>query len=478
MTSIRQRLLVLLLVGPMVILAVGGIAIYRVSARNLVTQLDASLEARAEGLAALVSREGNFIELELEIDAGATHAVTGAFSEFRSSAGDSLRRYGRLSSPWPRLEDVIESRTVYRDVELPGPEAGRAIWMAFEPQVDVNTTEPPDTENETPLAMLGPETEVLVVCTAVPRSSVDNAMATLAWVIGGVGVAVGLAIALLVWGGVSWGLYPLGSLTRRIDDVNGTTADPEQFDDTDAPRELVPVYHALNEMLDRVRSAVERERTFAGAAAHELRTPLAELRTTLEVATRWPDPASADNALREAAAIGEEMEQLVNSLLMISRGRAGASGRVDDVAVKPIVESCVARYEDLIAQRGLHVDVQLNGAVLRGTTDSVEVIVRNLVENAIRYTPEGGAVTITPVDDQGARGITVVNNPVTLTSEELPGLFTPFYRRPETAASVDGAGLGLAVVDQIVRASGLHLEARLKGRSLSMQVDDASEHSE
>ncbi|MCA9312143.1 MAG: HAMP domain-containing protein, partial [Phycisphaerales bacterium] len=286
--------------------------------------------------------------------------------------------------------------------------------------------------------------------------------------LGGRGV-VGVAIIVLVSVGVSWGLRPLGRLTRQLGQVTGDGAGSRRFDEGEGARELAPVRRALNQMLDRVHATVERERAFAGAAAHELRTPLAELRTTLEVAQRWPDPARAAASLHECMQIGAEMERLVESLLLMSRARNGEVGGHDggSVALGPLVEVCLHRHEETIIARHLQVDNVLNGAVMHGHKDAVEVIVRNLVDNAVRYTPDGGRISIVPLGEDGFR---VENWPVTLRREEVPDLFTPFFRRAETAGWTTGAGLGLSVVEQVSRASGLRVEADVHDGAMRVDV--------
>jgi two-component system sensor histidine kinase QseC len=240
---------------------------------------------------------------------------------------------------------------------------------------------------------------------------------------------------------------------------------------------LLPVYREINELLGRVEQTIERERSFAGAAAHELRTPLAELRATAEVAIRWPESGAASSALHEILAIGREMERLVEFLLLLSRGSAG--GATPDGAEAPIDEvlrGALEQARGVIEQKRLNVTLDVaTDQKAPVTRDALEVIVRNLVENAVHYTPEGGAILVRAErGDNGFAGLLVENGPVHLSEGDLTRLFEPFWRMDGARADRTHAGLGLAVVQRIANSSGLRITPRLCGDRLQMQITSAA----
>ena len=284
------------------------------------------------------------------------------------------------------------------------------------------------------------------------------------------GAIVALTVVGTVAAGVRWGLRPLDELSRRLGGVDGATIST-RFEDGGVPTELRPIYLELNRMLERVERMIERERCFADAAAHELRTPLAELRSTAEVAVRWPDAERSLAAPCEALAIGGEMERLVASLLLISRGAAGAvAARVVDTPLAPIVERCLRRTADPIDAKRLQLSVAVDGRTLAASEDAAEIIIRNLIDNAVQYTPAGGGIAITGAGLDGATSLVVENDTEGLTAEDVPRLFEPFCGTEQSHSDREHAGLGLAVVQQMARAAGLTVEAELRGRRLRMKV--------
>jgi two-component system sensor histidine kinase QseC len=362
----------------------------------------------------------------------------------------------------PARSDLGEG-FVFEEVPLPGPADGRAVWLAFRPRVDWEVGS-------------GAQPQQLVVAAALDRGPIDRALGTLLGALIVVGGVIGITVAGLLSIGVRWGLAPLDRLRRQLGGVSAPTIS-RRIDETGAPGELVPVYRELNGMLDRVERALDRERSFVNAAAHELRTPLAELRATAEVAIRWPDSERATASLRELLAVGREMECLVESLLLISRGHAATvDGEGDRVHVAPIVRDCLQRADGWISDKSLKLTVDLDdGDALRAPRGAVEIVVRNLIDNAVRYTPSAGNVTIR--NENGADGsaaLIVENDPVALDEDDLPRLFEPFWRAEGARSDREHVGLGMAVVQQVAGAIGLRVDAGLRGDRLQIRVSSVA----
>ncbi|MHC4413701.1 MAG: sensor histidine kinase [Planctomycetota bacterium] len=461
MKTIRGRLLAMLLTGLTVVLTAGGAAVYWIAQSSLMRQLDAGLRTRAMALASLVTFDDG--RIEFEFDEGKTGTIEEGYFEFQTRSGDVLRRSANLAEASLPMRPGLDRGFAFDDIELPGQIEGRAVWLAFRPRLDWE-------------AGGGSEPEELVVAAALDREPVDRALATLLGALIAVGVVVGITVGVLVSFGVRWGLAPLGRLSRQLGSVSGRTIS-KRVDAAGAPGELVPIYRELNSMLDRVERALERERSFANAAAHELRTPLAELRATAEVAIRWPDTGRATASLREMLSIGREMEHLVESLLLIIRGNAaGAESEADEVSVAPIVHECLQRANGSIIDKGLKLTVDLDERnSLRAPPDAVEIMVRNLIDNAVRYTPSEGRVTIrNECAADGSPSLIVENDPVELEEDDLPRLFEPFWRAEGSRSDREHVGLGMAVVTQVAQAIGLRVDAGLAGDRLQIRVSGAA----
>jgi two-component system sensor histidine kinase QseC len=278
-----------------------------------------------------------------------------------------------------------------------------------------------------------------------------------------------------VFFGVRLGLRPLDRLRRQLPGISGRTIST-RLSDARIPRELAPIYRELNEMLERMERALERERSFADATAHELRTPLAELRATAEVAIRWPEPDRAISSLHEVLAIGHEMERLVESLLLISHGREQErAAELPEVPVSPIIGRLLEREAGTIHAKDLGVNLDVaDSASMQAPAEAIEIILRNLINNAVHYTPAGGRIGVRAQSHNGsAASVLVENDPVTLRESDLPLLFRPFWRADGSRTDRAHAGLGLAVVQQIAQATGLEVAASLAGDRLAIRVTES-----
>jgi len=476
MNSIRGRLLTILLSGLALLLVGGGSIVFGIARAGLVRQFDDGLDARAHTIAALIKVEpcretpdGPIVGCSVfELGDAPAATMRETFFVVWDHSGRVAKRSGNLGDATLPANTPAEGRMRFADVALPDDLPGRAAWHAFRPRVDPDDWEGLDPDLADP--------QVMVVGAALDRSAMDAALNRLLGTLAGAGAVIGIVLALLLVLGIRWGLHPLDRLRAQLESVEGDIH-ARRFDGGDAPRELAPVYRELNGMLERVEQTLVRERLFADAAAHELRTPLAELRTAAEVALRWPDLDRAEPALREALVIGNEMERLVDSLLLISRGQAAATwARGAAAPLGPIVRGCLERVDDSIVAKGLTVDVTLNGAATLGApSDAVEIIVRNLISNAVHYTPARGSILIG--NGQGTGGgaaLYVENGPVELDAADVPRLFEPFWRREGARSDRRHSGLGLAVVDQIARAIGLRVEAELAGDRLRIRLANST----
>lgn len=467
MSTIRGRLLVVLLTGLAVVLGAGGAALYWIAAASLTRQFDEGLRSRAQTLAALVKFEPE--SLVFESGDAPVGMVAETYFELRTQNGRVLKRSANLGEATLPDRELAEHDLVFANAPLPGSLDGRMVWLAFRPRID------PDDWEGRAIDDLHPE--VLVVAAAMDRGPIDRALAALLTALCVVGAAIALAAGVLVSVGVRWGLAPLERLSRQLGQFGGSVMSG-RLEAAAAPHELLPVYRELNSMLGRMEQTLERERLFIDAAAHELRTPLAELRTIAEVALKWPDPEGAVAALKEATAIGREMERLVESLLLISRGHAAARhGGANETPLASIVEECLKHAEPTICERRLSVTVDLEGLRsvqgMPASNGAVEIILRNLIDNAVQYTPFDGRIAIRSNGAaNGAPWLVVENGPVQLEERDVPRLFEPFWRRDESRTDRRHAGLGLAVVQQIARAVGLRVEAALAGEQLQMRISN------
>ena len=464
MTSIRKRLLTALVPGLVVVLIVGGIAVYLLVRADLFDQLDEQVQQRHRALVTTAS----FEEGLLEIDEDEVADVAGAaFFEFLLDDGEVLYRSDTLRNQpleFGAPEEVIET------VALPSGGAARAMRTTFR-------LEPDDEDGEIDTTGM-PASEPIQLTVALDLAPVQQALTTLIAALTLVGAVVLAAVVALLLTGVRWGLSPLDRLRTQIAAVDDDTSDT-QFDDHGAPRELLPVYRELNSLIDRMDHTLQRERAFADAAAHELRTPLAELRSIAEVAVTWTDPQRTDKALHELLAIGTEMQSLIELLLKMSRGNVnGTPDDVADVLVQPIVARSMDFTSQQIADKRLSASVVLDETTsLHGSRAVIETILRNLIENAVQYTPESGRITIeSEPDSNGSAALIIRNGPVDLTCDDVNHLFDPFWRKDKARGDRTHVGLGLSVAQRLADAGGLKVRADLDHGDLRMRVSSSAGH--
>lgn len=263
-------------------------------------------------------------------------------------------------------------------------------------------------------------------------------------------------LGLLIWFGVGRGLLPLDRLAR---DVGTRSPDhPAPLDPGPTPKEVRPLVAALNALFSRVRALVDRERRFTADAAHELRTPLAAIKTQAQVAQGARNVAERDRALAQVVAGVDRATRLVEQLLTLARldpqERLPASAEVDLAAA---ATAAVHELAGVASAKRIAVVLDAPRAVtVHGDATMLEVLVRNLLDNALRYTPDGGAVAVrVAADDRGAV-VAVVDNGPGIATTERGRVFERFYRVTGTGEA--GSGLGLSIVRRIVDLHGAVVE--------------------
>jgi two-component system, OmpR family, sensor histidine kinase MprB len=268
--------------------------------------------------------------------------------------------------------------------------------------------------------------------------------------VGAAGVGLGVALGALV---ARTALSPVASFTRRTEELAGH-GDTSQRIHTDRTDELGRLARTFNTTLDALERSVEAQRHLVADASHELRTPIASLRAniqTLEHDQRLP--AAERESLR--ADILQELDQLtslVADIVELARG-AKPGELVDDVRVDRIVEEVAARASAR-ARDGVTLDVRTEPTLVRGEPERIQRAVSNLVDNALKWSPDGGTVEI----ELAGGGLSVRDHGPGLAEADLPRIFERFYRA-DSARALPGSGLGLAIVRQAAEAHGGQVHA-------------------
>lgn len=253
--------------------------------------------------------------------------------------------------------------------------------------------------------------------------------------------------AALIWFGVRRGLLPLKRLRDEIRARHDEQLAPVET--RGVPREIVPLVEAFNLQLARQRCALESQRRFVADASHQLKTPLAVLRTQAEIALRQPDLERTRSLVKDLADVTESTARMVHQLLALLRSDALASEGDAPVDLVETAREATFGLLPLALARGTELSFAGDDRPLpvRAHGLLLHELVANLVDNAIRYTPPGGRIEVRAHRHAGGAEIVVTDNGPGIAADERERSFQRFYRTPGTGG--DGCGLGLAIVRQI-----------------------------
>lgn len=268
------------------------------------------------------------------------------------------------------------------------------------------------------------------------------------------GAAISLPLmGLLIWFGVGRGLAPI---TRIAGDLDARSADDlRPFSPDRTPSEIAPLLKGLNGLFTRISQSIENEKRFTADAAHELRTPLAGLRIQAQVARLETDPEQRDHALAGIVDGVDRTTHLVEQLLTLARmdgeaanAQGGVETAVSDIA-RRVIASCIGGREG----ESDRVSLELVGepGFPGGSPEALEILLRNLVDNALRYGGDG-PVAVRVADGREGLRIAVSDRGPGIPPDQREQVLARFNRG--SAASGEGSGLGLSIVQRIVDLHG------------------------
>ncbi|MHC4937754.1 MAG: ATP-binding protein [Planctomycetota bacterium] len=444
MYSIRRRLLLVLIAGFAVLTAGAGIYMEGTLRRRAIAEFDAALIAEARALVSLTEQEpvptGRGIEWRVEFDYDAVHmtqferAENPDLFQFWLEDGAVLLRSRRLDGDLPR--------SAVPDVSLPDGRAGRLVAITFIPQ----QAEEPD---EPIVAGTLPPPRSLHLVVARGRAPLDRVLAGMRWTIFGAGgAAILLAIVLVGWA-VGAGFRPIRSIAAQVGRLDaerlGTRVELPH-----APEELAPIQQQLNALLARLHESFERERRFTGNVAHELKTPLAELRSLADVGGKWPEDREAVvGFFEDVGDIADRMDGVIADLLLLARCQAGAEQ----------VHRAPTDLEELIASAWSRLEPQADGLrfslelpddpVVESDAGKLDIVFTNVLGNAISYARPGSEIRCSGRRNGAAVSLEITNAAEPMERSDLDRLAEPFWRKDAARSSARHAGLGLSVVSAV-----------------------------
>ena len=417
MSSLRKRLLVGVGIGVGGALAISGVLVYLLARHSLVAQFDDGLAARARALSAIVEIDDGELEVELE------HQPVPQADEYFELVDNSNRVLAHAGKPTAAM---------------------RRTKMVFSPRGEDEVTD-----------------AIVTLTYGRATTELDATIARLRNIIIGVGLgSLVLVLALLAWI-ARVGLRPVDALAADI-----AAADLDKRIDEARPAELVVIARRLNELLARLDTAFTRERQLTAEVAHELRTPLAGLRATIEVALdRERAPERYRDALERSLAITKQTERMVESMLSLAKlDRGIVELDNQDVEIDALVREVLAHHAAQIADRELAVAMNIEAVTRRTDPIKLASVLHNLVDNAISYSEPRGSIIV----DVEPRLIRITNTGCTL--ENAHHVFDRFWRGDAARTAGTHAGLGLAIAKTLVELLGGSITAEVRDRNFIATV--------
>jgi two-component system sensor histidine kinase QseC len=305
-------------------------------------------------------------------------------------------------------------------------------------------------------ATYGAERDIQVYVAEQQRSRASILWAVLRSTLQPMAVALPL-LALAVWWAVHRGLLPLRRLGTALARREPQALQPVVVDG--APAEMKPMVDALNGLFGRIDALMESERRFTADAAHELRTPIAAIRTQAQVALAESDDALRRHALQATLQGCDRATRLVEQLLTLSRLESAEAPALAVLDLSALVQAVVGELAPKALDKQQHIELDAEpDCRVQGQATLLAVLVRNLVDNAIRYSPAGARVHVALTRQGGTVNLSVEDSGPGLAEAELQRLGERFFR--VVGSGQDGSGLGWSIVRRIAQVHRAQCSAR------------------
>jgi two-component system sensor histidine kinase QseC len=448
--SIRFRLLLSAAICGTALLAMLGLSIYIAMRQALYKDFDASLATQARALTTMIDIDHGKMAFDFEPGQLPEFASAGSghYFEITNGAGTIIARSPSLGTSQNAGVRV-----------LPDERLGRSVTVPFTL----------DNDDEKAGAHKSSATSGTITMTA-NATEIEHTLHTLAILITTFSAAAVTILVFLLWRAVVRGLNPLNQLAGRIG-LLGEGDLHQRLESKGSPQELAPVVEKLNGLLSRLEAAFTREKAFSADVAHELRTPIAGLRATIEVARLRPRSAQEyESAIDECGGVVEQMDAMVEALLLMARGEAGQlSIEPTKIDLPELVRSV---WEPLAARarsRGLNCTFDLpEWCEIITDSAKLRIILHNLLDNAVSYANEGGTIKVIASNE----AIRIINSGSQISAMDTPRLFDRFWRgdasRTDTA---NHSGLGLSLCHRLTSLLGGQIEIAAEcGKDFDVRV--------
>ena len=471
MKSIQRELTVGILGGTVLALLAAGALLAVLIHQRLVADFDHALEAKARALATLVCDDKQNLEVEFagEYMPEFETNVNPEYFQFRWRDGTSIERSTRLGDRDLPFDPGAAGRTLFDNLRLPDGRPGRWVQIFIAPRIEKEEENRIAESKFSHPFVAGPETDFVVLGMARSRQGLNQQLLSLFLAIGATNAGLLVFIGLLVPRLIRKGFRPMAALDAQIRQYSPNAVD-FRIELPEVPAEIQAIPEALNGLLEKVRASMARERRFSSDVAHELRTPIAELRSACEVGAKWPDDPELVRRLNaDTLDAARHLEQIVAHLLELARCDGGrATLNPAAVPVAALIDSCWSRSFPEAREKKLRWDNRIAPRLeVRTDRDKFEMIWRNLVDNAATYSPPGSEIVCDSFVDGSATILRLRNPAANLQPGDVEHVFERFWRKQHLGSDVGHhSGLGLSIVRAFADLLGLDVQVALAPGSI------------
>ncbi len=468
MKSIRRELTIQILAGALAMLLVAGVVFFAAIHHWLVADFDRMLEAEATVLERNAERKGRVIVWDVPdtFSEGSRHNANPGFCQLFLEDGTVAGLSQTLGADdLPRVAGRARS---VRNVRLPNGRRGRILQRTFRLASDDSDPQfVADDPREQTFAI--PETlDVadlhLALVVGHSREDLDRLLMALGLAGGAVAVLLSGGLALLVRRSIARGLRPIDEMNAQIAAI-APDALAARLKVAEPPVELAEIETTVNRLLDRVERAFEKERRFSSDLAHELRTPIAELRAACEVGGKWPeDVEETRQFFQDTGAIALHLGKIVATMLTLAHSESGgASVQSRRFPLRPLVRECWQHAAAGAAAKNLRFDERIApDLAVECDEDKLRMIVRNLADNAVAHSDPGTTVECRTEATPDGVELRLANMAHDLSRADLDHVFDRFWRKDAARTDRNHIGLGLSIARGLCELLGLRLSLDLR----------------
>ncbi|MES9863885.1 MAG: ATP-binding protein [Candidatus Thiodiazotropha sp. LLP2] len=464
MNSIRSRLNLSIISSLVLVLSLTAVFLYFRISQHVMVVYDTSLHDKAQALISLTELDEEGLEFDFAEDGVMNEFVllenAHYYQLWQHDAQLLIKSPSLMDSDLP-LRGIGLGKHQFADIQLPDGRAGRLVEINFMPRVEID-----DEEGVVEL----PEPKPISLVYARERRTLDETLFAIGFTIFSIVIVVLLTTTLLIWHLVGRGLLPLSMLAKQVSEIDESSLSIRLRQRGSQSLEITPIVDQLNNFLERLQSAFEREKRFSSNVAHELRTPLSELRTLSEVGLMIPDDQDQlIEFFKDVGQISNQMEKVVITLLELARSDAGLLSSDPEEIV--LSEFCDSIWQQAINDQGFSKDLIKEipeGLIISTDREKFAMILSNIFVNAISYSPQKADIEL-GVEIQNNNIVLRVKNVATdLRPEDIVNMKDRFWRKNKSQSEASHSGLGLTLVDAMARILKLDIELDLDNQRMFM----------